>query len=753
MIAVGPRIDFEWIASREAYLAKLDGMIAPVPRLGRDSDLAVLPEDVGLLAAFSGARGAPARTPAAQAGGVEGGIATLAAAYATPSAYYAERYPELTEREVPTRLLALALTDTFGRVAVESFAEIADRYDLWLAAGVNMARDWKIVCRDQATYVPPAGGEQCVESDPDRVALLGDPAEPARDYVYEATKPEPVNMALLFDPDGRLVSKQVKAYLTPAELPGALDLVPGDPDGLEAVDTPVGRLGFVTSKDAWMPDVTSRLDRAGVEILVQPEFFVGDTVRTTGPWAPDTLKASGYSDLLRHPSFKVMALPELTGDLYDFSADAQSHIAVKPYPGGPLGGLVGQQPAPGFAQVQPWLAADPLDQPLPQRRAALGAAGEAAVGSGMQQEGVIVQDVEVDEQRPYRPVDRDRDKPIDPARKDQRNVAIASKKRKVYVAWEEGRTIRTAISRNAGRHFSKARIRGAGTSPSVSVGAGGTLWLAYTNADGKVVAAEGAGRAKRIAPGKGDQDQVDIVALGSDGAYAVWIDDKSGLYGVYGGVVGDFPERLDQGKPVEHAEQLDNAWAPTIVEDYKQIVVAWSDFRNYQWDVYARVSEDRGDSFSPQVKVNDTAEGLEALNDSPQAAILRGDPYVAWTDFRKRDDPGVSPLYDIFGARVGQANQRLDRDGRGQRNAFSPAAAQVKPGGVAVAWQSHRRPTADVVATLVGGDRVRVDDAGGANVNSWRPAIADLPGNNVIVAWEDDRDGPRNIFMRRLSLR
>src|SRR3712207_8928472 len=48
----------------------------------------------------------------------------------------------------------------------------------------------------------------------------GDPFEPERDYVYEALSPKPSNMALVFDPDGRIVSKQVKTYITPAELPG-----------------------------------------------------------------------------------------------------------------------------------------------------------------------------------------------------------------------------------------------------------------------------------------------------------------------------------------------------------------------------------------------------------------------------------------------------------------------------------------------------------------------------------------------------
>ena len=428
---VGPRFEKSWVDSRGHYAAKLDGLMATLPRLGRDRDLVVLPEDLGLMAAFSGERGATAR----ESDTLIGAVATLLGTYGPQIAYYQQKYPSLSERGIPTRALALALTDTFGRVAVETFSELADRYDVWLEAGVNMARDWRRT------------------TDPATVAALG---EPGRDYAYVATTAEPVNMALVFDPDGKLVSKQVKAYLTPIELPGQLDLVPGDPRGLTAVDTPVGKLGFVTSKDAWMPDVTGRLDDAGVEILVQPEFFVGDVVSTdpTLPWAPDTLKASGYSDLLRHPSLQAMALPELTGDVFDFAADAQSHIAVRPSPGGPSGALVGQDPAPGLAQVQPWPGPDPADLPTEERRRAVVAANAPKA------EGVLSQDVTVGVTAKRRPAKRRRDRPIAPSKRAQRHVALTRRGRTVVAAWE-----RRAAS------TPRAPARAAGRAPGPAAGA------------------------------------------------------------------------------------------------------------------------------------------------------------------------------------------------------------------------------------------------------------------------------------------
>ncbi|HYF28226.1 MAG TPA: hypothetical protein VD931_20955, partial [Baekduia sp.] len=231
VFAAGPRFDMGWAASREAFRAKLLALVdarrrgagpAAMQVTARDvasrlrgpadprdpvrtaRDLVALPEDLGLMAAFAGARGAPARS----APDLTTSIAGLLASYAPVVAAYTARFPELAARpSPPTRALALALTDTFGRVAVETFAELADRLDAYVVAGVSMAQDWRVVCADRAAMPPLPGGARCEREDAARVALLRAPDEPSRTYAYEATSPRPSTMGLVFDPDGRLISK------------------------------------------------------------------------------------------------------------------------------------------------------------------------------------------------------------------------------------------------------------------------------------------------------------------------------------------------------------------------------------------------------------------------------------------------------------------------------------------------------------------------------------------------------------------
>ena len=276
VFAVGPRFSLAWVDSVQHFHDKLFALMDArrrgpgVPTVARGAgdvashlrgdgrNLVALPEDLGLMAAFTGSKGAPAR----QATSLVGAVIGLLGTYAPQMDYYTAKFPSLANRPPPpTRALALALTDTFGRAAIETYAELAAGDHVWLEAGVNMARDWQVVCTSKASFTPLPGGVGCDEENPAKVAQLRSPDEPARQYAYEATSDKASNMALVFEPTGRLVSKQVKEYLTPTELPGQLDLAPGDVmHGVSAVDTGVGRLGFVTSKDAWMPDVTERLD-------------------------------------------------------------------------------------------------------------------------------------------------------------------------------------------------------------------------------------------------------------------------------------------------------------------------------------------------------------------------------------------------------------------------------------------------------------------------------------------------------------
>lgn len=800
VFAVGPKIEPAWLVSKAAYRSKLLALTDARERAaaaasgitvqeGADDvashlfgptdaqrpartarDLVTLPEDIGLLAAFTGEQGATARG----ASDITTAIAGLLATYSPQSAYYQSRFPQLGARPFPpTRLLALALTDTFANVAVETFAELADRTDSYLVAGVNMARDWRIVCQSKATYTAPPGGGACEQENPLKVAALRAPEDLARTYAYEATTPDPVNMALVFDPDGKLISKQVKAYLTPVELPGSLDLKPGPVSGLVGVDTAVGRLGIVTSKDAWMPDVTTKLDQDHVEVLVQPEFFVGDTVRSSGPWAPDTIKASGYSDVLRHPSIGALVLPEMTGNLFDFSADNQQAIMVKPRSARATAtALLGQPRQPGLVAVSPWVVPDPLtrSESISERRARLAQAGEKLLpGSGVacpdagrpapcengHVEGVLFADLQVAQPRPFRPQKRKRrargrvftaSVPLARAGVVQRNVTLDARGSAVWAAFEERREGRDQIAlvrsttegaRFGGRVRPTGRPAGAANEwwPSVSRGPDGTVWVAWqddsTGTWRAYVARSSDGGRTFSAPLPVDasppadvkQWKPQVAGTGAGRAVVAWIDERGRFAGddlaqaqvrlarIEGDGAGPSVRIDDGADPVPLAATLDHAWAPSLAVSGEHVLVSWIDFRSYDWRVTARESADGGASFGPQQVLSTAPADVEALDDTPRAAYATA--------------PGAPPRGLV-------AHTRFMKELDGLR---TPSRLY------------------DTVLAPVGGGSgpVQVDQHGGAQVSTFSPALATLPGGDALVAWQDHAKGPGDVFLARVA--
>ena len=658
------------------------------------SDLVTWPEDIGLLAALTGQRAAAARS----SGSLTNAIASLLASYAPQNGYYAGRFPDVAARTPQVRLLALSLTDTFARTAVETFSEMARRYHVWLEAGIDMTQQWKVVCDDMAAFnsARPArlpDGERCAEQNPGKVALLGDPGEPARDYAYEAVSPKASNMALVFDPLGRLRSKQVKTYLTPTELPGQLDLVPGEVSrGLRAVRTPVGTLGFVTSKDAWMPGIQDRLDQQHVDVLVQPEFFVNDVVADPpGMWAPDTMLGSGYNDLLRLPSIEAMVEPDTDGNIFEFSADAQSHIAVKPH--GARGRsrrakrhLVGQAGHAGLAEVMPWVVRDPIrrGEPFASRRSRLRKAGDALLpGSGVKcpdpsragpcengnVEGVLWRDIVVGRhprRHPYRgprartPFSRSR--PIGGSGRVQRNAAVALRGRLGIVVFEERSRghdrVLLARSTDGERHWSRpinptGRRGGAFDEwwPSVAIGAHRRVTVAWDDGSAGTHRAYFArstnggrtfGVARRLDPvGRATAAQwhPSLAQGRRDTVHAVFVDERArssdddlpqaGVY--YTRVVKGKPtaaRRLDGGTPATLAAKLDNAWVPRVTARGSRVLVTWVDFLNYDWGVFSRQSTSGGASFGPQHRVTSNREGDPSAGKQQEELADSPDPVL-----------------------------------------------------------------------------------------------------------------------------
>lgn len=823
VFAMQPKLSLAWMDSRRHFHDKLfaladksmRGPAAPLIQDGADDvashlradgrNLVVWPEDMGLWAAFAGQRGNEARA----SGSLVGAVASLFTSYAPQMAYYGSVYPSVAARFPQVRLLALSLTDTFGRTAIESFSEMASRYHVWLEAGVNMTQNWHVVCRTDEH--PPQ--EPCDEQSPAKVQMLGDPEEVDRGYVYEAKSPDVSNMALVFGPDGKLISKQIKTYITPIEVGqdegvvAALDLVPGPIVGVNAlgpVGTPIGRLGFVTSKDAWMPDVVDRLEESAVDLLIQPEFFVGDLATTTGMWSADTLKASGYSDAQRHPGFSAMALPSAVGSVFDFSADQQSHFAErlsKPQAGK---WLIGQPPGPGLTAVTPWVVPDPVraGEPIPERRKRLGEAGKTlAPGSGVQcpdpakpgpcelghVEGVLWKDVPVGfpgykRNLAHRKTRFPAARPLGRAQRAEQRTSVAIAGRYIVIAYEQpaAGTARAMIagSRDGGRHWLIGRYAlpstaGAQQWPSVVVDRRGRITLAWARknsvrfAQGRFTAKHGIqlGQERTIDGSfAGPLGWQPSLALGPDGTvHAAWVDlsthfadgrPQAGIaYTRIRNGTPEEPRRLDEGKPVPLATKMDNAWAPSIAVSGKRVLVSWTDFQNYDWDVMTRLSDNGGSTFGKQGDLNPEKADVENLSDSPKSVFTKGGPFVAWTDFHKRDTVDrVHPLYDTYIAPLDGKPVQADPYGGRQVNTFWPSVC-ADGRDVIVAFQDSKSgvPRIDIVRMRGGTRRGRALSLSDGQSGAYRPSIA-CAGGRFVAAWEDMRSGPPRIYAAAGSL-
>ena len=810
-----------------SHLASADPM-AP------ENALVVFPEDAGLLAAFIGTRGAAGR--AATISTVA--ILSLNVSYDQQVTYYQDKFPN---QPSPVRHLVLALTDTFYRGVYETFRELAMTHGVYLAVGTNMAPARRVEEADE----------------PELVALLRDPDEPGRTYAYEAVSSFAPNATYVFAPDGEVLvpdgsggtlkspsetdgvirASTTKAYLVPIEQPP-----PGTAAGLslsftplrdqEVLNTPVGRLAIVISKDAWMVDVNDRFVAKGANVVLQPEAF-DSWAFTTAEWSPDVFHEGGFANVQKNPEWVVNVDPSLTGNLFEITFDGQTSLIGRkqktdPGPLSQDNAWIGQNPDTALLAVAPWVTPDPgISDPgmtLAARRAALVADGvmlrpgsgtpcptPLAVGAceNGYRESVMWADVDVPTTATTSAPDPTRVLPplfgaavrasgFESVPVAQHAPRIAARGRRVYVVWHQdeaaGSSIQLAVSHDGGLTFEPPiavsdNLPGSVTefNPSIAVRGGRVfvVWQEFAelgNDDaGRVMMARFSGSARK----KGFDVRVDdldgvgkwmpSIAFSGSRPVVAWIDERDlgpegePLEHVYtargfSGGSGFGPSlRIDEGEPVALSLHNDNKWAPAIAASKRIVLVAWADFRNYQWDIYSARSFDGGISYMPNVRVDDS-QVFERVNERPSVAIGRsGAVHVAWTDLRSREpDTNVfytrSPDFGVtFPANVQLDDSKVgfDPDTDTPSNQWYPSLA-IDRERLFVAWQDNRLGNNDIFFTQSLDDGAsfnpaeRVDDTGPGLSEQTRPSLA-IGGSGTkrvcYVAWEDGRNGDRDVYV------
>lgn len=347
VFAMQPKQDPRNVVTYGAFRRKIDCMIRElvVPRLARDRpNVVVFNEDIGLMTIATGSRGRPARAlfaSGAVAPGCEGaaspcgalaGLQAIGGAYGPQLAAYRARFggmPPLAEDFV-------AVTDTFGRGWMATFAALARKYRIYL-----------IGSNTQAHFRP--------STDPSDIATFADPDLRDPKLAYVATGPQVYNETFLWRPTGRIVASNRKVPLTPIEQ--ALSVTPGPSTGREAIANlrpfrlagTRARLGFATSLPAFTygdpPAGTDPcsdtaqyymrcLDRLGANVVIQADANAGPW---TGPdadameqWQPLSWMTSTWQAVAnRGVSFAYNVTPMLTGNLADITFDGQSTITQR----------------------------------------------------------------------------------------------------------------------------------------------------------------------------------------------------------------------------------------------------------------------------------------------------------------------------------------------------------------------------------------------------------------------------------------
>jgi len=748
-----PEVWTSYDAYREHVLSLVRSQVEPCLAIGR-VNIIVFPENAGLHATFIGSRATAARAAADSTTA----FVSLVEPYQPIISYYEARFGELS---LPTGL-ELALTDTTWRAFHTTYSEIARTTGAYVIANADVAR----------AVVPT--------DEPSLLELLADPDLEDVAEVFVADAPDVYNTAYVFAPSGTPIASRSKPYLVPSE-ETLLALRYGDVRGVRPVVVDGVRLGIVTSKDAWMPDVLDRLELFGTQILVQPEAFSGWAIEELpGDWLPAIVQQSGWAATQKYAGMRFAVIPHMTGNLFDLVFDGQSLIVEDSVPGSEVPAYVGMPPMGGVLQVAPWLAADPgLADPeltLVERREALREAAQQVLPGGDQDnayvEAVIAADLDVS-RGPVGSGDTGPGVLGASTALSREGVSaqmpdVAASGELVIAAWVEDRSgVRQVVmsrSSDGGETFEEAQALAASAldqvAPSVAlVGddvliawqelGNGSRVLALRSADGGSTFDEPSAPAGSSDADAADEWLPDTAILADGTAIVTLVAERAGNERV---LVARGPSdawsviAADGPALFEAPNTRNNQWGPAVASDGVGLLLAWVDFRAFNWDVYGARSLDGGLTFEVAHRVDDGGEAPERIHADVDVVFSLDTFFVAWTDVRlRRGASGVR-----FSAWDDTSPQPSIVASRGPEDSWSwrPSMLAGDAGSVRMAWQDLRSGGNDpYLATLqsngADNDEGRLDD-GPDHEQQYAPKLA-ASTSGLIAVWEDSRGGRRSV--------
>ena len=227
--------------------------------------------------------------------------------------------------------------------------------------------------------------------------------------------------------------------------------------------------------------------------------------------------------------------------------------------------------------------------------------------------------------------------------------------------------------------------------------------------------------------------------------FVVWGDYRTGTNrDIYGARVTPTGIVLD---PIGIAICTVSTWQgePAIGFDGTNYLVAWSDLRRNDFDIYGTRVTPAGEVLEPAGIPISIAAQIQLY---PEIAYDGTNWLVLWHDWRNHQ-------YDIYGARVASSGMVLDPNAIAicisSGNQYHPAVASDGNKSLVV-WDDTRGGSSRIYGTRVTQDGSVLEPNGIliSNSSSYIPSIA-FADSNYLVTWDDYRVGSANIYGTRVS--
>ena len=197
---------------------------------------------------------------------------------------------------------------------------------------------------------------------------------------------------------------------------------------------------------------------------------------------------------------------------------------------------------------------------------------------------------------------------------------------------------------------------------------------------------------------------------------------------------------------------------PSIAMDNSgNFVIVWRDYRNGNYDIYAQRFDSNGVVQGTNFRVNDDAGTSD--QDYPSVMMNSESRFViAWSDKRNGNYDIYAQIYDSIGVAQG-TNFRVNDDIGNTRNQYEPSVAMDSAGNFVIVWTDYRN--GDLNPDIYGqmfdkdgipqGSNFRVNDDAGIN-NQYYPSVAIDPyDSRFVIVWTDFRnpDGDPEIMAQK----